>query len=120
MLVFVVCVVVGGGTFARASVVGHTPWRLAPGSQVVLGSSFRPLRGVTEVRASGDYVLLGTTVSGDFLSTGWIVTNDRLGTRTALDPRCHVEGLGPPWVLMGCPLTFEPVWAVRRRTLFAA
>jgi len=98
MLVFVVIGVVGGGSLAHASVVGHVPPRLAPASQVVLGSSFQPMRGVTRVWASGDYLLLGTTVSNAFLSTGWIVINNRLGTTTALDPQCHVVGLGPPRV----------------------
>ena len=43
-----------------------------------------------------------------FLGTGWVVINSRLGTTTALDPDCHVVGLGPPWVLMSCPLTSNP------------
>ena len=111
MLVLAVFVAVAGGTLARASVVGHKDRPLATAGHVVLGSSFRLMRGVTGLRASGDYLLLGTTVSGDFLSTGWIVINNRLGTRTALDPRCHVDGLGPPWVLMGCPLTSNPYGA---------
>lgn len=108
MLVFVVSVAVAGGAFARAGVVRRKPGWLPPASQVALGGSFRPMRGVTGLRASSNYLLLGTTVSGDFLSTGWIVINNRLGTRTVLDPRCHVLGLGPPWVLMGCPLTSNP------------
>jgi hypothetical protein len=32
-----------------------------------------------------------------------VLTNARLGTRTALDPQCHVDALGSPWVLLGCP-----------------
>jgi len=66
------------------------------------------MTGVTAIQASGDYLLLATTVSGGFRSTGWIAINERLGTRTALDPQCHVEGLGPPWVLLGCPTTSNP------------
>jgi hypothetical protein len=75
----------------------------APASQVVLGGSFQPLApGV--VLASGDYVLRSTTLSNGFpLNAGWIVINTRLGTTTALDPECHVLGLGPPWVLTSCP-----------------
>jgi hypothetical protein len=82
-------------------VVGHKPRRLAPAGQVVLGSSFQPIRGVGGVVASGDYLLLST-------STGWIVINQRLGTTTALDPRCQVVGLGPPWVLLSCPQSSAP------------
>ena len=36
-------------------------------SQVVLGSSFHQIRGVGEVLASGEYLLLATTVS----TCGW-------------------------------------------------
>jgi hypothetical protein len=110
MLVFVVLAAVAGGTVARASVIGHKPRRLAPASQVVLASSFQPMSGVAGVSASGDYLLLSTTVNNGLLpfGTGWIVINNRLGTTTALDPDCHVVGLGPPWVLMGCPLTSNP------------
>jgi hypothetical protein len=106
MLVFVVLGAVAGGSLARASVVGHKPRRLAPASQVVLGSSFRPIKGVGQVWASGDYLLLSTRVT--FAHTGWIVINNRLGTTTALDPQCSVGGLGPPWVLMSCPLSSNP------------
>ncbi len=64
------------------------------------------MSGVLGVWASGDYLLLGTIHNGFTpWTTGWIVINERVGTRTALDPQCHVVGLGPPWVLMGCPLT---------------
>jgi hypothetical protein len=69
---------------------------------------------MTEVNwlwASGDYLLFSTTFSSGGVSTGWIVINSRLGTTTALDPQCNVNGLGPPWALMSCPLTsnsFEP------------
>jgi hypothetical protein len=58
--------------------------------------------------ASGEYLLLSTTVSNDFETTGWVVINRRLGTTIALDPQCHVVGLGPPWVLMGCPPASNP------------
>jgi hypothetical protein len=103
MLVLAVFVAVAGGSSARASAVHSKPRRLAPADQVALASSFRLMKGVTGLRASGDYLLLATTVSGNFLSTGWIVIDNRTGTRTALDPRCYVEGLGPPWILMACP-----------------
>src|SRR5947208_1024907 len=78
---------------------------VAPASHVVLGSSFRPLRDdrLGGDLASGDYLASSTTVG-----TGWIVINDRLGTTTALDPQCHVVGLGPPWVLMSCPQSSNP------------
>jgi hypothetical protein len=108
MLVVVVLGVVAGGGLARASVVGHQPGRMAPASQVVLGSSFQPMKGVAGVVASGDYLLLSTTVSNGFETTGWIVINTRLGTTTALDPQCQVGGLGPPWVLMRCPPAANP------------
>ncbi len=36
-----------------------------------------------------------------------MLINDRLGTTTALDPQCNADGLGPPWVLLGCPYGFE-------------
>jgi hypothetical protein len=37
-----------------------------------------------------------------------MLINDRTGTTTALDPQCHVDELGPPWVLMSCPVTSNP------------
>ena len=78
---------------------------VAPASQVVLGSSFRPIRaGVTRVLASGDY-LLSTIQSVSFLSlsTAPMLINDRTGTTTVLDPRCDGDGLGAPWVVLSCP-----------------
>lgn len=111
ILVVAVFVAVAAGSSARASVVGSKSRRLAPASQVALASSFRLMKGVTGLQASGDYLLLATTVGGDFRSTGWIVINNRTGTRTALDPRCYVEGLGPPWILMGCPPASNPYGA---------
>jgi hypothetical protein len=102
MLVFVVVGAAAGGSLARASVVGHKPRRLAPAGQVVLGSPFQPMKAVNGVWASGDYVLLSTSLSPGFASTGWIVINNRLGTTAPLDPQCRVDGLGPPWVLMSC------------------
>jgi hypothetical protein len=107
MLVVVVLGAVSASTVARAGVVGHKPRRLASASQVVLGSSFQPIKGVGGIWASGDYLLLSTTVSSGF-STGWIVINQRLGTTTALDPECQVVGLGPPWVLLSCPQSSGP------------
>jgi hypothetical protein len=85
----------------------HRSGRAAPASRVVLGGSFQPIKGVGGVVASGDYLLLSTTVSGGF-GTGWIVINQRVGTTTALDPQCQLVGLGPPWVLMSCPQTSNP------------
>jgi hypothetical protein len=68
-----------------------------------LRSSFRKIRpDVAQTFASGDYV-----VSTHFSAAGeakyGIVFNDRLGTTVRLDPRCLVEALGPPWVVMTCP-----------------
>jgi hypothetical protein len=108
MVVFVALGAVAGGSSARASVVAHKPGRPAPASQVVLGSSFRPTKGVNGVVASGDYVLLSTTVTNGVETTGWVVINRRLGTTTALDPQCELVGLGPPWVLMSCPSAANP------------
>ncbi|HET6868533.1 MAG TPA: hypothetical protein VFH80_21655, partial [Solirubrobacteraceae bacterium] len=87
MLVVAVFVAVAAGSSARATVVGSKSRRLAPASQVALASSFRLMKGVTGLQASGDYLLLATTVGGGFRSTGWIVINNRTGTRTVLDPR---------------------------------
>ena len=83
--------------------------RAAPASRVVLGGSFQQMKGVGAggVVASGDYLLLSTTVSGGF-GTGWTVINQRVGTTTALDPQCQFVGLGPPWVLMSCPQASNP------------
>ena len=103
-LVLVVLVAAGGGSLARASVVGHKPARLAPASRVVLRTSFQPMRGVVALKASGDYLLFSTIPRPDF-DAGWNVTNQRTGIGTALDPQCDVVDLGPPWVLMQCPLT---------------
>jgi hypothetical protein len=60
------------------------------------------------VAVSGDYLLLSTSISSGFMSTGGIVINERLGTTVALDPQCEVVGLGPPWVLMSCPPSSNP------------
>jgi hypothetical protein len=105
MLVFVVLGAVVGSASAQAGVVGHRPMRLAAASHVVLGGSFHPV-GVAPASfvASGDYVLFSTAVSYA-ADPAWIVIDDRLGTTTALDPRCWVWAVGPPWVLMSCPLT---------------
>jgi hypothetical protein len=108
IVVLVVLGAAAGATSARASVVSHTPRRLAPASRVVLGSSFEPVRGIYEVLESGEYMLLSTTAPTVFMNTGWIVINNRLGTRTALDPSCGVVALGPPWVLMTCPQSSDP------------
>jgi hypothetical protein len=83
---------------------------VAPAGQVVLGSSFRPIRaGVTRALASGDYLL--STIQGvSFfpLSTAPMLINDRTGTTTALDPRCDGDGLGAPWVVLSCPQAPNP------------
>jgi hypothetical protein len=80
-------------------------------SKVVLSSSFHQIRGVGEVVASGDYLLLATTVSTPDEIPSWTVINQRLGTKTALDPQCLLDGLGPPWALMSCPRTSNPYGA---------
>jgi hypothetical protein len=111
MVVLVVLGAAAGVTVARASVLWHKARRLAPASRVVLGSSFEPVRGVHGVLASGEYVLLSTTVATVptvFPSTGWIVVNNRRGTTKALDPGCDAVALGPPWVLMRCPQSTGP------------
>ena len=80
-----------------------------PASRVVLVSSFRPIRAaVTGVSASGDYLLITIPRGANPLTGDSIVVNDRLGTTTALDPRCTAGGLGPPWVLMRCPQSSDP------------
>ena len=87
----------------------HASASAAPASQVVLRSSFRLIRGgVGKVFASGDYLL--STIPNGFSLHGRapIVTDDRLGSRTALDPSCGADGLGPPWVLMSCPQSSDP------------
>jgi hypothetical protein len=68
---------------------------VAPASQVVLGSSFRPIRA-TGAQASGDYLLFFPP------STAPMLINDRTGTTTALDPRCNDDVLGAPWVVLRC------------------
>ena len=92
-LVLVVLVAAAGGTLARASVVRHRPVRLAPASQVVLGSSFQP-SGAMAVVASGDYVALSTTSTDG----GWIVLNQRTGT----GPRSTLSAGSLTSVLRGC------------------
>ncbi len=52
------------------------------------------------VIASGDYAV---STSGDGLAQGPAVVNDRTGTTTALYRGCFVEGIGDPWLLLGCP-----------------
>jgi hypothetical protein len=101
ILVFVVLGAVSGGATARAGFVGHKQRPLTPASQVVLGSSFSPIgaNATDSVWTSGDYLL-----SGAFDST-LVLTDDRTGTTTALDPQCTGDALGPPWVLMSCPST---------------
>lgn len=106
MFVFVVFVALAGGALARAGVVEGKQKRLAPAGQVVLASSFHPMRGVDEIWASGDYVLLASNHGS--VDTGWVVINSRLGTRTALAPQCHVDALGPPWLVAACPAASDP------------
>jgi hypothetical protein len=104
---FVCCAVWAAPAAARV----YRSAGVAPASQVVLGSSFRPIRaGVNGVLASGDY-LLSTVLNLSFLfprATAPILINDRTGTTTALDPRCDGSGLGAPWALMTCPHTSDP------------
>lgn len=108
MLVLVALGAAAGGTVARASAVGHHGARLAPADEVVLASSFHRMAGVTAIWASGDYVLLSKAAWTPSVLTGWVVINQRLGTSTLLDGSCHVDALGPPWVLIGCPNTSDP------------
>jgi hypothetical protein len=106
LLVLVCCAVWAAAAVATTS---HKSAGVAPASQVVLGSSFQPIRaGVLGVWASGDYLL--STAPADFTGQGGapILINDRLGTTTALDPRCEPDGLGPPWVLMACQPGLPP------------
>jgi hypothetical protein len=94
-----------------AATRSHRSAGLAPASQVVLRSSFQPIRaGVARVLASGDY-LLSTIYSLQLTvrSIAPMLINDRLGTTTALDPRCDGDGLGAPWVLMSCPESSDPL-----------
>jgi hypothetical protein len=88
-----------------AAARSHGSAGVIPAANVVLGGSFHPV-GVAPASfvASGDYVLFSTAVSYG-ADPAWIVINDKLGTTTALDPRCWVWAVGPPWVLMSCPLT---------------
>jgi hypothetical protein len=102
LVAFVCCAVWAAPAAATRS---YRSAGVAPASQVVLGSSFRPIRaGVTRVLASGDY-LLSTIQSVSFLSlsTAPMLINDRTGTTTVLDPRCDGDGLGAPWVVLSCP-----------------
>ena len=42
------------------------------------------------------------------IDAGWVVINTRLRTRTALAPKCHVDALGPPWLVTACPVPSDP------------
>ena len=86
--------------------------RLPAAGQVVLAGSFSPVNpNALGVWTSGDYLV--TTDMNGVLPRGNtpLVTNDSTGTTTALNPPCDVDGLGPPWVLMSCPLTSNPYGA---------
>jgi hypothetical protein len=74
----------------------------APAGSVVLGDSFRPITAEA-FWTSGNYLLLQYTLQNGTLK-GWSVTNDQTGTTTSLDLQCNPVGLGPPWVLISCPL----------------
>jgi hypothetical protein len=102
MLVFVVLGAAAGGTLARASLAGRHAARRAPANNVVVRRSFHQVRGVSTILASGDYVLLSKFAPHPFKFKGWVVINQRLGTRTTLDPTCGADAVGPPWVLMDC------------------
>jgi hypothetical protein len=83
---------------------------VAPAGSVVLADSFKPITaGADSVTfwTSGNYLLLQNTIQNG-TSKGWSVINDQTGTTTSLDPQCNPEGLGPPSVLMSCPLTSNP------------
>ena len=105
VVVVVACVALAA---AGPALANGTSGSQAP---VVLHLDVHPVAsGVWGVWASGDYLLLSTTLSGiNFVSsTGWMVLNERLGTTIALDPQCLLVGVGPPWALMSCPLTSNP------------
>jgi hypothetical protein len=108
-VVFVAFACCAVGAAPAAATRSHRSARVAPASNVVLGGSFHRI-GVSPaggLLASGDYVLFNTALTYP-PNLAWIVINDRLGTTTALDPRCQVAGLGPPWLLMSCPQTSDP------------
>ena len=110
VVVFVAFVCCAVWAAPAAATTSYRSAGVAPASQVVLGSSFRPIRaGVTRVLASGDY-LLSTIVSVTFFppTPAPMLINDRIGTTTALDRSCDGLGLGAPWVLMSCPQTSNP------------
>ena len=111
VVVFVVlvwCVVWAAPAAARPS---HRSAGGAPASRVVLRSSLHRIRtGVSGVWASGDYLLstIPSTTSYYSRDKAAMLINDRLGTTTTLDARCAVDALGPPWVVLSCPLTSDP------------
>ena len=110
VVVFVAFVCCAVWAAPAAATTSYRSAGVAPASQVVLGTSFRPIRaGVTRVLASGDY-LLSTIVSVTFFppTPAPMLINDRIGTTTALDRSCDGLGLGAPWVLMSCPQTANP------------
>ena len=73
----------------------------------MLRSAFQSIRArAGRVLASGDYLL--SNAQNGLVSDAPSVINDRLGTTTALDPRCGAVALGPPWVLMSCTQSSDP------------
>jgi hypothetical protein len=102
----VVLVAIAGGSLARADVVRHESRRLAPAKQVVLRRPFQRITGITGILAGGDYTLFSSKQGS--VNTGWVVTDTRLGSRTALPPQCHIDALGPPWLVIGCPTASDP------------
>ena len=103
-VVLVCCVVWAAPAAASRS---HGSAGVAPAGRVVLRSSLHRIRtGVSRVWASGDY-LLSTIRRAD--GTDAVLINDRLGTTTGLDLGCGVDAFGPPWILMSCQQSSDPI-----------
>jgi hypothetical protein len=89
------------GAVAIVATRSHHAAPTAGARQVVLGGRFRSVRaGVYGVIASGDFAV---STNGLGLAQGAVVVNDRTGATTPLYRGCFVEGIGDPWLLLGCP-----------------
>lgn len=83
---------------APAAARSHRAAGPPPASDVVLRSSFRPIRaGVAGAFASGDY-LLSDLQNGFYRPDAPVVINDRMGSTIALDPGARAMQS----VLRGC------------------
>jgi hypothetical protein len=110
VLVFVALVSCAAWAASATAMTSHRSAGSAPAGSVVLADSFEPITagaGSVTFWTSGNYLLLQNTIQNG-TSKGWSVINDQTGTTTSLDPQCNLEGLGPPWVLMSCPLASNP------------